>query len=159
MVYVSVVPTLSQRARKDGAPGYSCGERILLTDRSSVSSTFVERQWHIGVASTNVNDGAVDVCGSHLSQKTRKMGHPRSIWCGRNHNQCQGQRTGVSVPHGQRQRQLQDRSCGRLWFPPFAKDAKDGAPSFDWVRSKSKSKSQATDRSVRSTGARSGAAG
>src|SRR5580693_5825627 len=63
------------------------------------------------------------VCGSHLSQKTRKMGHPRSIWCGRNHNQCQGQRTGVSVPHGQRQRQLQDRSCGRLWFPPFAKDA------------------------------------
>jgi hypothetical protein len=37
--------------------------------------------------------------------------------------------TGVSVPHVQHQRQK--RRCGRPWFPPFAKNAKDGAPSSD----------------------------
>jgi len=26
---------------------------------------------------------------------------------------------------------VDERRCGRLWFPPFAKDAKDGAPLFD----------------------------
>jgi len=30
-----------------------------------------------------------------------------------------------------KQRQRQHRRCGRPWFPPFAKAAKDGAPSFD----------------------------
>ncbi len=41
--------------------------------------------------------------------------------------------------------------CRRPWFPPFAKNAKDGAPPSDEVRAKSKAKSKATDRSVRST--------
>jgi hypothetical protein len=37
--------------------------------------------------------------------------------------QRQGQRTGVSVPHGQRQGQhrRQGQRCGRSWFPPFRK--------------------------------------
>jgi len=45
----------------------------------------------------------------------------------------------VSVPHGQRQeqRQRQSQHCRRSWFPPFAKDAKDGAPSFAFADAKS----------------------
>jgi hypothetical protein len=30
--------------------------------------------------------------------------------------------------------QDQERRCGRSWFPPFAKNAKDGAPSVGMAR-------------------------
>jgi len=48
----------------------------------------------------------------------------------------------VSVPHRQHQHQQQNQQlcCGRSWFPLFAKEAKNGAPSFvfaDAVESKS----------------------
>jgi len=53
------------------------------------------------------------------------------------YQQRQRQRTGVSVPHGQNQHRRQERRCGRSWFPPFAKGAKDGAPSFVFADAKS----------------------
>ena len=37
----------------------------------------------------------------------------------------------MSVAQGQKQHQSQERRWGRPWFPPFAKNAKDGAPSSD----------------------------
>jgi hypothetical protein len=37
----------------------------------------------------------------------------------------------VSAPHEQRQQQHQRLRYRRPWFPPFAKDAKDGAPLSD----------------------------
>jgi len=63
------------------------------------------------------------VRGSHPSQKARRMGHP-ALWNGQDFKN-QGCATRPEERSG----------FAGSWFPPFAKSAKDGAPSFvEWSR-------------------------
>jgi hypothetical protein len=54
----------------------------------------------------------------------------------------------VSVPHEQGQRQHPGRRFRRPWFPPFAKDAKDGAPPSEEGAVEIKIRSRATSTST-----------
>jgi hypothetical protein len=65
--------------------------------RTGVSVPHVQKREQI-----NVKSGASGVRGSHFSQRTREVGHPRLIRCRRSQNQRQRQRTGVFVAHGRR---------------------------------------------------------
>jgi hypothetical protein len=130
---LSVCPSTALRA---GSEGHTLNP-LNLKSKTNVKGNGQERPFHTGKIDTR-NDAA-RIRGSHLSQRTRKMGHPLLTRYRRIQDQGQRQRTGVSVPHGrQEQHQRQPRRCGRLWFPPFdklragflAKDARNGAPSF-----------------------------
>jgi hypothetical protein len=82
-----------------------------------------------GPRNVGIKSGAEGVRGSHLSQKTRKMGHPlrfsRILRSKTGQPPLNAGLEGLLHPQGRRQK----RHCRHSRFPPFAKDAKDGAPT------------------------------
>ncbi len=123
-----MVPTLSQRTRKDGAPG-----RLW----AAFCRRFAAGVWWrlLRGAEAPVFHG-----GGGGSARLKVVPFPVCLQFRRSQNQSQ------------RQHQRQERRCRRPWFPPFAKDAKDGAPSSGEGAGQGQNQRQGQRiRSVRST--------
>jgi hypothetical protein len=84
--------------------------------KGKVKGNGQECPFHACKSNINVKSGASGVCGSHLSQKRRKMGHPRLVLGRRSQDPRQRQPAGVSVVYGRRFASLTGEAAVSIWF-------------------------------------------